>query len=197
MEPGARVIVGLGNPGSRYAGTRHNAGYWLLDEVARLHGGQFRSEPRFHGELCRITVAGSSPWLLKPATYMNRSGTSVGSLAAFYKVPPDQILVVHDDIDLPAGTVRFKQGGGHGGHNGLRDIHRQLGTPDYLRLRLGVGHPGQRDDVVGYVLTSPPAVERQLIEAAIEAALEQLEQVVAGDFAAVMRALHGRAAPPP
>lgn len=184
-----QLIVGLGNPGAEYEGTRHNAGFWFADAVARGAGAAFRRESKFHGELCKATVAGNPLWLLKPMTYMNRSGLSVATLSRFYKIPPEQILVAHDELDLPPGAVRLKQGGGHGGHNGLRDISAQLG-PNYLRLRLGIGHPGHAGAVTGYVLGRPSGADRDRIEEAVAEAVASLPSVLEGDMARAMNRLH-------
>ena len=145
-----KVIVGLGNPGAKYTETRHNAGFWFIEEVARKYSATFRPENKFHGEVAKISLQGKDIWLLKPATFMNRSGLAVKSLLSFYRISAEQLLVAHDEIDLPPGTAKLKTGGGHGGHNGLRDIISQLGTNDFHRLRIGVGHPGSKDQVVGY-----------------------------------------------
>ncbi len=192
MGEAIQLIVGLGNPGSRYAQTRHNAGFWLLDALAARTGGRFSEERRFFGEAARVTVDGHDCRLLKPATFMNRSGQAVTAVAAYFKVPPARLLVVHDDIDLPPGAARLKRGGGHGGHNGLRDIIKALDSRDFWRLRLGVGHPGVREAVVDYVLHPPGVAERQLIETAIEAALEVLPLVVAGEQERAMHILHSQ-----
>jgi PTH1 family peptidyl-tRNA hydrolase len=191
-EAAIQVLVGLGNPGPNYEGTRHNAGYRLVDEIARHCGGRFRAEPRFHGESARVHLPGHSLWLLKPTTLMNRSGASVAAFGRFYRLPLSTLLVAHDDLDLPAGVVRFKRGGGHGGHNGLRDLHAQLGGNDYCRLRLGIGHPGGARAVVDYVLSRPSAEDRMLLDEAIEAAIGQLPHLLAGDYGRVMNALHSR-----
>lgn len=185
-----RLIVGLGNPGAEYRETRHNAGFWLVDELAHRHGIALRPEARFQGETARLLLAGEDLRLLKPTTYMNRSGQAVGGLAAFYRIAPSDILVVHDDIDLSPGTVRLKIGGGHGGHNGLRDIMSVLGSRDFLRLRLGIGHPGVSDDVVDYVLRRPPAEERRCIEEALDRAVEQLPSILRGELQLAMNRLH-------
>jgi PTH1 family peptidyl-tRNA hydrolase len=185
-----RLIAGLGNPGAKYEQTRHNAGFWFVEEVARRHAGQFRAETRFGSEVAGCHIAGQECRLQKPLEFMNRSGRPVAALAAFYRIPRDAILVVHDDLDLPPGTARLKQDGGHGGHNGLRDLIPSLGGNDFLRLRIGIGHPGHRDDVVGYVLKPPVREERAAIEAAIEAALRVLPDVVAGNLDAAMKELH-------
>lgn len=145
------LIVGLGNPGSKYEQTRHNAGFWFVEEIARLKGAHFRPEAKFSGDVCKVVLEGRDIWLLKPNTFMNLSGQSVNKLASFYKIPKDNILVAHDELDLDPGVVRLKTGGGHGGHNGLRDIINHLGK-EFQRLRIGIGHPGSRDDVVDYVL---------------------------------------------
>jgi PTH1 family peptidyl-tRNA hydrolase len=192
VEEPIRLLVGLGNPGPRYQQTRHNVGFWLVEEVARLHGGQFRSEARFHGDVCRVSIEGADVWLLKPLTFMNRSGQAVRALAQFYKIEPRSILVVHDELDLAPGTVRFKRDGGHGGHNGLRDIHAHLGSPGYRRLRLGIGHPGQASQVVDYVLSKPSPDDRGAIEQGIDRAMSELPRLMTGDFASAMNALHSR-----
>ena len=150
-----RLIVGLGNPGREYETTRHNAGYWWLDELARLQNLSFKSESKFHGLAARGQLHGHEMLLLKPQTFMNVSGRAVGALAQFYKIAPAEMLVVHDELDLPPGVARLKMGGGHGGHNGLKDIIAHLGSKDFWRLRLGIGHPGERADVAGYVLNDP------------------------------------------
>ncbi len=184
------LIVGLGNPGAQYNDTRHNAGFWFLDAVARSYAGQFRSEAKFHGDVCRVTIDGKQVWLLKPSTFMNRSGQAVAALSRFYKIPLEEILVVHDELDLDPGIARLKKGGGHGGHNGLRDIAAQLGGKDYRRLRLGVGHPGVGRDVSAYVLNRAPSAEERLIEDAMAEAQAVLPLVVKGDFEKAMNRLH-------
>ncbi len=189
------LIVGLGNPGSGYAETRHNVGFWFVDRLAEAAGARFRPESRFSGELADATLAGERVRLLKPGTFMNLSGQAVAALARFYRFEPASILVVHDDLDLPAGEVRLKVGGGHGGHNGLRDIVARLGSRDFVRLRFGIGHPGHREGVTGHVLSKPAAEERNALEAALDAAQAELANFVAGDWQAAMRHLHGRGAP--
>ncbi|KAA3629643.1 MAG: aminoacyl-tRNA hydrolase [Proteobacteria bacterium] len=184
------LIVGLGNPGSEYRDTRHNAGFWWLDDVVRLSDANMRPEARFHGETARASVHGHAVRLLKPTTYMNRSGQSVAALTGFYRIPLESILVVHDEIDLEPGIVRLKQGGGHGGHNGLRDIIAALGSKEFYRLRLGVGHPGHSDDVVDYVLRKPRSEEKQEIERAMDKALRWLPEIVAGQMQRAMTGLH-------
>lgn len=185
-----QLIVGLGNPGAEYEQTRHNAGFWFVDELARAAGCSLRTEARFHAEVGRCTLHGQDCRLQKPTTFMNRSGQSVAALAKFLRIPPAEILVVHDELDLPPGTVRLKRGGGHGGHNGLRDLIAHLGTQDFLRLRLGVGHPGDRDKVVDYVLHRPSREERELIDTAMTRALEVMPLAVAGEFERAMHKLH-------
>lgn len=190
MTTGIRLIVGLGNPGREYEATRHNAGFWWVDAVAAAKSASFKPEKKFHGEAVRLAANNREVWLLKPETFMNLSGRAVSALAGFYKITPDEILVVHDELDLPPGTVRLKKGGGHGGHNGLKDIIAQLGTPDFWRLRLGIGHPGDRNAVVNFVLNAPQRAEQALIEAAVDASLAGLPQLLAGDFPAAMLKLH-------
>ena len=169
-----KAVIGLGNPGTDHARTRHNAGFWYADALAEKFGGSFHKEQRFHGHLATITVNDRKLWLLKPSTYMNGSGRAVQALMAFHKLTPHQILVVHDELDLPAGAARLKVGGGHGGHNGLRDLHEQVG-PEYRRLRLGVGHPGEKHLVTHYLTSGrPSAADQKLIDEAIEAAVEAL-----------------------
>lgn len=185
-----QLIVGLGNPGSQYALSRHNAGCWLVDRLALACGSRFRRESRIKAESCRIQLAGRALWLLKPTTFMNLSGRAVGPFMAFYKIPLQALLVVHDDLDLPPGIVRLKRGGGHGGHNGLRDIIRQLGGNDFLRLRLGIGHPGAGTDVIGYVLRRPPESEQGLIMDAIDATFGELGHIVDGHIQQAMQVLH-------
>jgi len=187
-----RLVVGLGNPGPDYAQTRHNAGFWLVDELARQHGGNFRPESRFHGETCRIALNGQELWLLKPMTFMNRSGQAVAALARFHKITLPEILIVHDDLDLPPGVVRLKRSGGHGGHNGLRDLIAHLGGNDFPRLRLGIGHPGHSREVLDHVLHRAPQAERALLEQAITDALRELPRLIAGQWNPAMQTLHSR-----
>lgn len=183
--------MGLGNPGPRYHQTRHNAGCWFVDKLAGRYQGVFRDEPRFAGSLCRVGVEGTDLWLLKPATFMNRSGQSVRAVCAYYKIPPQRILVAHDDIDLPPGTARFKRGGGHGGHNGLRDTIAHLGK-DFWRLRLGVGHPGRSDEVIDYVLSRPSAQDEALIREGIAETAGLMHWLLEGDMERAMHRLHTR-----
>jgi PTH1 family peptidyl-tRNA hydrolase len=185
-----RLIVGLGNPGREYENTRHNAGFWWLDEFARMHNLSFRSEAKFHGQAARGQLHGHEIFLLKPQTFMNVSGRAVGALAQFYKIAPAEILVVHDELDLPPGSAKLKLGGGHGGHNGLKDIIAHLGTKDFWRLRLGIGHPGERSEVVNFVLNDPRREERALIDEAMQRALDVADLVVEGRAEAAMLKLH-------
>lgn len=187
-----RLIAGLGNPGPEYDQTRHNAGFWFVDELARRHGGQFRREGKFAGEVCRLHLGGQDVWLLKPQTYMNRSGQSLKLMTTFYKIDLGEVLVAHDEIDLPPGTTRLKRGGGHGGHNGLRDIMARLGK-DFWRLRIGVGHPGSKEQVVDYVLGRPGRDEDMLIRQDIDAAADLIDRIVGGEIQKAMNQLHARA----
>ena len=189
MSP-IRLIVGLGNPGREYETTRHNAGYWWVDELARLQSLSFKSEAKFHGLTARGQLHGHEMLLLKPQTFMNVSGRAVGALAQFYKIAPAEILVVHDELDLPPGVARLKLGGGHGGHNGLKDIIAHLGSKDFWRLRIGIGHPGERTDVAGYVLNDPRREERGLINEAMQRALDVAHLVIEGKTEAAMLKLH-------
>ncbi len=184
-----RLIVGLGNPGPDYEQTRHNAGFWFVDELARRHNGVFRPETKFSGELCRVHLDGNEVWLFKPMQYMNRSGHPVKQVSGFYKIPCEQMLVAYDEIDLPPGTVKLKRSGGHGGHNGMRDIFSHLGR-EFWRLRIGVGHPGSKDLVVDYVLGRPGKRDQGAIDAAIDAAADVTPLMVRGDMERAMHRLH-------
>jgi len=192
-----KLFVGLGNPGPEYAATRHNAGFWWIDQLARRLNAPLALERAYKGRVARASVAGQSVWLLQPQTFMNLSGQSVSALARFFKIAPDEILVAHDELDLPAGEAKLKFGGGHAGHNGLRDIHAQLGTADYWRLRLGVGHPGARQEVVGWVLQKPPQDEQIAIEQAIDRAAAAFELLAAGDMNAATQRIHTSKPPRP
>lgn len=185
-----QIIVGLGNPGEQYGQTRHNAGFWFVEELARQYQAVFRPETKFFGEIAKIQLNNNQAWLLKPATFMNRSGQSISALAKFYRVQPEQILVAHDELDLPVGVAKLKTGGGHGGHNGLRDTIAALSTPGFHRLRLGIDHPGDRHQVVNYVLKAPSKVEREAIDDAIYQATRVLPEVLAADWAKAMNQLH-------
>lgn len=185
-----RLFVGLGNPGTEYEDTRHNAGFWYIDLLARQLGANLVMDRSYHGFVARVQIKGESVWLLQPQTYMNLSGKSVAALARFFKIAPEQVLVAHDELDVLPGQVKIKRGGGHAGHNGLRDIHAQLGSPDYWRLRLGIGHPGDRNVVAAYVLRKPPASERELIDQSIDKALGATDALLSGDMAKATAAIH-------
>jgi len=186
-----KLIVGLGNPGSEYRGTRHNAGADFIEELARTNGGSLRAEARFFGLAGQLTLSGHDLRLLIPTTFMNRSGKAVAAMATFYKIAPDQILVAHDELDIPPGSARFKRGGGHGGHNGLRDIIPALGNNnDFYRLRIGIGHPGHASRVTGYVLGAPSAEDRLRIDASISEAIGALPLLLDGDETKAMTRLH-------
>jgi PTH1 family peptidyl-tRNA hydrolase len=186
-----RLLVGLGNPGPEYQQTRHNAGQWLLAALAARHGCELVTEKRFYGACGRISIGGRELRLLAPGTFMNRSGQAVAAMANFFKIAPREILVAHDELDLPAGVARLKQGGGHGGHNGLRDTISALGNnADFLRLRLGIGHPGSSALVTAYVLSRAPEPERAALLGAIDASLDALPDIVTGDIARAMNELH-------
>ena len=189
-----KLIVGLGNPGPEYARTRHNAGFWLVDELARRHGGAFRFEGKHQAELARIRIGGEELWLAKPMTFMNRSGGPVSSVLGFYKITPAQMLVAHDEIDLPSGTVRLKEAGGHGGHNGLRDLIAAQGD-GFWRLRIGVGHPGTKNEVVDFVLTRASAGEQQEIDESVRAGADAIEQMLRSGAQIAMNKLHSLGKP--
>lgn len=185
-----RLIAGLGNPGRKYAGTRHNAGAWLVEALARETGQPLREERKFLGHHSKVTWQGQDLHLLVPTTYMNHSGRSLKALSDFFRIPPESILVAHDELDLPPGTARFKQGGGHGGHNGLRDIIGHLSRPQFHRLRVGIGHPGDSKQVINYVLSNAGKREISAIEAALEETLRALPDALHGDWNAAMNRLH-------
>lgn len=175
-----KLFVGLGNPGPDYDDTRHNAGFWWIDALASHWKVRLQPERSYYGLAARTTVAGQTVWLLEPQTFMNKSGQSVAALARFFKIQPSEILVVHDELDLPPGEAKLKLGGSHAGHNGLRDIHGQLGSADYWRLRLGIGHPGDKAEVVNWVLKKPSPDHRDAIEQAIERSLKAVDDLMAG-----------------
>src|SRR5271167_1648161 len=187
-----RIIVGLGNPGPEHQVTRHNAGFWLVELLARRHGGEFRDYRKFSGETARISISGTDLTLLKPTTYMNRSGLSIRQLSEFFKITPEEILVAHDELDLPVGSLRLKQGGGHGGHNGLRDTIAHIGE-NFWRLRFGIGHPGHTVDVIDYVLTRPTRPEEELILEAVKTAAEFMPLMLEQGAERAMTKLHSRA----
>jgi len=190
MATGIRLIVGLGNPGSSYAETRHNAGFRFIEQLVSRTGASLKSESRLSGHAAKVAIAGNDVWLLMPDTFMNNSGDSVATAARFYKVAPEEILVAHDELDLSPGTVRLKVGGGHGGHNGLRDIMPKLGSKEFARLRIGIGHPGSASQVSSYVLKTAPKAEQELTDEAIARALSHIDDIVVGDFERVMNDLH-------
>ena len=183
------IIAGLGNPGPEHQLTRHNAGFWFVDALARAQGAQFRSHSRYHGEICRVALDGREVVLLKPHTYMNRSGLAIRALLDYIKAPVGELLVVHDELDLPPGAARFKLGGGHGGHNGLRDTITHCGA-DFWRLRLGIGHPGDRSQVIDYVLQRASAADEDAIVASIRTSLDALSVFARDGSEKAMNALH-------
>jgi PTH1 family peptidyl-tRNA hydrolase len=190
MSEGIQLIVGLGNPGDEYEKTRHNAGFWWIDEICRTHGVTLASESKFFGRAGRLKSGMRECWLLQPMTFMNASGRAVAALARFYRIAPHNILVVHDELDLSPGIAKLKRGGGNGGHNGLKDISAQLGTPDYWRLRIGIGHPGEKSAVVNFVLKPPGKEEAALIEDTIYDSAKQLPMLLEGSFEAAMLKMH-------
>ena len=187
-----RLVVGLGNPGPEYEHTRHNAGFWWVDAAAASLKARLTVERAYFGLVARANRPSGPVWLLEPQTYMNLSGKSVAALARFFKIAPDEVLVVHDELDVPPGQLKLKFGGGHGGHNGLRDIHAQLGSADYWRLRLGIGHPGVKAEVVDYVLRKPPSDQRQAIESAIDTSVRALDLLLDGPMDRAMMKLHAK-----
>ncbi len=191
-----RLITGLGNPGPEYANTRHNAGFWFVDEVARKLGTTLVPERSYFGLVARINRPDGPIWLLEPMTFMNLSGKSVAALARFFKITPAEVLVVHDELDLLPGQTKMKFGGSHAGHNGLRDIQAQLGSADFWRLRLGIGHPGVKAEVINYVLRKPPTAELAEIDKGIAQSLTALELMLAGDMDNALMKVHARPARP-
>ena len=189
MDHAIQLVVGLGNPGKDYSRTRHNAGFWVVDELARRHGGVFNDERKFHGRVAKVTVAGVDVRLLEPGTYMNRSGLAVRSLMDYLKLTPEQVLVVHDEIDLPVAELRLKWDGGHGGHNGLRDLHQHLGD-QYRRLRVGVGRPPSKAEGIDHVLERPTKAEQPLLDAAVLRAADVVERVLSVGMEKAMHDLH-------
>ena len=192
-----KLFVGLGNPGPEYEATRHNAGFWWIDALARELGATLVPERSYWGLVARTNVQGESRWLLQPQTFMNLSGKSVAALARFFKIQPHEILVAHDELDFAPGQVKLKRGGSHGGHNGLRDIHAQLGSPDYWRLRIGIGHPGAKAEVVHWVLKKPAPDQRVLIEDSIAHALQAKDALLAGDMEKATLQIHTTKPPRP
>ena len=192
-----KLFVGLGNPGSEYEATRHNAGFWFIDELAREWKTPLSFEKSYHGLVARSTQGGETVWLLQPQTFMNLSGKSVATLARFFKIKPEEILVAHDELDVTSGEAKMKFGGSHAGHNGLRDIHAQLGTGDYWRLRIGIGHPGVKSEVIHWVLKKPSAEQRSGIEAAIARSLKAVPDMLTGDMTKATQVVHTSKAPRP
>lgn len=185
-------MVGLGNPGQEYEGTRHNAGFWFIDEVARHFKTTLVPDRSYFGLVTRVNLPSGPLWLLEPMTFMNLSGKSVAPLARFFKIAPEEILVAHDELDLMPGQMKMKLGGSHAGHNGLKDIQAQLGSPGFWRLRLGIGHPGVKAEVINHVLRKPPLAERQAIDQSISQALTALDLLIAGDMDRAMLKIHAR-----
>lgn len=189
MSNTLKVVAGLGNPGDKHADTLHNAGFWCVDELARRAGASFGYEKRFDADVARVRLEGEDLWLAKPQSYMNLSGQPLRGLLDYYRAETSELLVVHDEIDLPPGTVRLKSGGGHGGHNGLRDVIRHCGA-NFLRLRIGVGHPGSKEQVTGYVLKKARADDKAALDAAVETAADAVAAVIADGLEAAMKKLH-------
>lgn len=187
-----RLFVGLGNPGTEYEDTRHNAGFWWIDTLARQWNTTLQHDRGYHGLVARVNLPQGPVWLLEPMTFMNLSGKSVAALARFFKIAPHEILVAHDELDLLPGQMKIKQGGSAAGHNGLKDMHAQLGSPDFWRLRLGIGHPGVRAEVVNYVLRKPPLSERELIEDCIDRSLPAVQPMLDGDMAKASTLIHAK-----
>jgi peptidyl-tRNA hydrolase, PTH1 family len=192
-----KLLVGLGNPGPEYEDTRHNAGFWWVDAVARELKVHLQPERAYFGHVARTTCDGRPLWLLKPMTYMNRSGQSVAALARFFKIAPDEILVAHDELDLAPGELKLKKGGGHAGHNGLRDIHAQLGSSDYWRLRMGIGHPGDKSEVANWVLKKPAPEQREALYTGIDRALRALPDLLADRMDKATALIHTSKPPRP
>lgn len=190
MEHFIRLIVGLGNHGVEYENTRHNAGCWFVQALAKQHNLTFRPEAKFRGLVSKLTINGGDYWLLQPLTYMNKSGESVKALADFYKIPSESILIVHDELDFAPGTIRLQHAGGHGGHNGLRNIIEHLHTNHFYRLRIGIGHPGNKHEVSNYVLNSPPRTDLEQIHHAINKGLDIMPIVFTGEIAKAIQVLH-------
>lgn len=185
-----KLFVGLGNPGAEYEGTRHNAGFMWIDALAQVWQLSLQPEKGFWGLLARTQQGGHPVWLLKPQTFMNRSGQSVNALVRFYKIQPEEILVIHDELDLPPGQAKLKFAASHAGHNGLKDIEAQLGTRDYWRLRLGIGHPGVRSEVINWVLKRPAPTHQKAIQECIDRTLESITSLVQGEFEAASRVIN-------
>jgi PTH1 family peptidyl-tRNA hydrolase len=185
-----RLIAGLGNPGREHERDRHNVGFWLVDRLARAEGVMLRKEARYHGLVAKLPGPHGDVWLVEPQTYMNLSGRAIGALARFYKLAPEEVLVVHDELDFLPGAVKLKLGGGAAGHNGLKDTIAQLGGQNFWRLRIGIGHPGDRDVVADYVLSSPSPADREAIDGAIDRALAIVPELLDGRTEIAMQKLH-------
>ncbi len=192
-----KLLVGLGNPGPEYEDTRHNAGFWWVDAVARELKATLQPERSYFGVMARVNHDGRPLWLLEPMTFMNRSGQSVAALARFFKINPEEILVAHDELDLMPGEMKLKQGGGHAGHNGLRDIHAQLGSADYWRLRIGIGHPGHKSEVANWVLKKPAPEQREALQTGLDRALKALPDLLAGRMDKATATIHTTKPPRP
>ena len=192
-----KLLVGLGNPGTEYEATRHNAGFWWIDAVARDLKVTLQADRAYHGLVARTSVNGDNVWLLEPQTFMNVSGKSVAALARFFKIQPQEILVVHDELDIPPGEAKLKLGGSHAGHNGLRDIHAQLGTDQYWRLRVGIGHPGVKSEVANWVLKKPAPDQRSAIEQCITRTTLALPHLLSGDMVKATQMIHTAKPPRP
>jgi PTH1 family peptidyl-tRNA hydrolase len=184
-----KLLVGLGNPGEKYTATRHNAGFWWVDKIATQTDSKLALEGKFYGIAGKLNTKAET-WLLKPTTFMNASGKSVAALANYYKISPSEILVIHDELDLPVGSVKLKMGGGHGGHNGLKDIEAALGTKDFWRLRIGIGHPGDRNEVVNFVLKAPSKDEEATIDEKLYESTKLIDLFLNGEFENAMLKLH-------
>lgn len=191
---GIKLLVGLGNPGDKYKDTRHNAGFWWIDQLAAASNSKLSLDAKLYGVAGKLNraslIQGEDTWLLKPTTFMNASGKAVAALANYYKILPEQILIIHDELDLPPGTAKLKKGGGHGGHNGLKDISAALGTADFWRLRLGIGHPGERSEVINFVLKAPSKDEQNLINTCIDNSMLVVTQLLSAEFEVAMLKLH-------
>ena len=192
-----KLFVGLGNPGPEYEATRHNAGFWWIDALSREWKAPLALDKNYHGQIARLGINGQTVWLLKPLTFMNLSGKSVAALARFFKINPDEILVAHDELDIMPGQVKLKFGGSHAGHNGLRDIHAQVASPDYWRLRLGVGHPGVKAEVINWVLKKPSQEHRTAIDECIDRCLKALPELLAGNMEKATMMIHTSQPPRP
>ena len=185
-----KLIVGLGNPGAEYEMTRHNVGFWFADQISSRHSGNFTKETRFNAELSRVFINSKDVRILKPLTFMNKSGQSVGEVCRYFKIEPEEVLVVHDELDLPPGVAKLKKGGGHGGHNGLRDIIAHLSSKNFLRLRIGIGHPGHSSKVTGHVLSAPGKAENAHIERSLDHSIDAFEELLQSDLQKAMHKLH-------